>query len=74
MRLRPAKGNQSANPKGLPMGSRYRLSEKFLADLSQQWDEFGKAALLETARTDPAPIAGSWRRSCQSSPKRSKTR
>src|SRR4051794_36398427 len=45
---------QSGNPRGRPKGSRHRLSEKFLANLSDLWDEEGEAALRLCLVEDPA--------------------
>ena len=39
---------------GRPRGSRVKLSEAFLADLSAAWDQHGQAALITCATTEPA--------------------
>ncbi len=39
---------------GRPKGSRNKLSEDFLRDMSEVWDAHGKAALLDVAQNDPA--------------------
>jgi hypothetical protein len=48
------KPGQIADPRGRPKGSRHRLSEKFLADLVEHWDENGPTALARALADDPA--------------------
>ncbi len=43
--LVPWEPGQSGNPKGRPTGSRNKLSETFLADMYETWQEKGKEAL-----------------------------
>ena len=54
--LRPApawKPGQSGNPVGRPKGSRNRLTEDFLADVHEAWQERGKAAINAMAEDHP---------------------
>jgi hypothetical protein len=44
---------QKGNP-GRPKGSRNKLSEDFLRDICEIWDQHGKDALLTVAQNDPA--------------------
>jgi hypothetical protein len=44
-------GNKTAI--GRPRGSRAKLSENFLGDLCEAWEEHGPAALLKCATTEP---------------------
>ncbi len=46
------KPGQSGNPAGRPVGSRNRLSEKFIADLAEHWQANGEAALNATLEKD----------------------
>ncbi|MFN7610978.1 MAG: hypothetical protein ACK5QX_08600 [bacterium] len=39
---------------GRPKGSKNKLSEDFLRDMSEVWDAHGKAALLNVAQNEPA--------------------
>ena len=48
------KPGQSGNPAGRPRGSRNRLSEDFLADAYQQWQQHGSKALETMATSEPA--------------------
>lgn len=43
----------SGNPNGRPKGSRNRLSEQFLDDLVDAWDEHGTTALMTCATKEP---------------------
>ena len=51
------KKGQSGNPKGRPKGSRSKLSESFLTDVLEVWNEHGKAVLKEMAQDKPAEFA-----------------
>lgn len=42
---------------GRPKGSRNRLTEDFLRDLADVWEEHGKEALICTAKDEPAKFA-----------------
>lgn len=48
------KPGQSGNPAGRPRGSRSKLSEDFLSDTYQQWQEHGSEALETMAKSEPA--------------------
>jgi hypothetical protein len=41
---------------GRPLGSRNRLSEKFLNDLQSVWKKSGKSALERVAKQDPSTL------------------
>ena len=47
---------QSGNPKGRPMGSRNKLSETFVTDLAELWDEQGFAILQRVADEHPEKL------------------
>ena len=47
---------QSGNPKGRPMGSRNKLSETFVSDLAELWDEQGFAILQRVADEHPEKL------------------
>ena len=47
---------QSGNPKGRPMGSRNKLSETFITDLQELWDEQGFAILQRVADEHPEKL------------------
>ena len=51
---RPFKPGQSGNPRGRPKGSRHKLSERFFAELCEDWEENGRAALDRAREKDPA--------------------
>ena len=44
---------QSGNPKGRPVGSRNKLSEHFVTDLQELWDEQGPEILRRVAEESP---------------------
>jgi hypothetical protein len=44
---------QSGNPHGRPVGARGRFSERFVADLTTAWEQYGETALAETAELYP---------------------
>ena len=54
MRGRPWSKGQSGNPAGRPPGSRNKISEMFLQDLSADWEQHGAEAIAECRRTDVA--------------------
>jgi len=47
---------QSGNPKGRPVGSRNKLSEHFVSDLQELWDEQGSEILRRIAEESPDKI------------------
>lgn len=47
---------KSANPAGRPTGTRNKLSEKFIEDLLEFWQENGKAAILAVYADKPEVI------------------
>lgn len=47
---------QSGNPAGRPKGSRNKLSEDFITDLQQLWDEQGSAILQRVADENPEKL------------------
>jgi Family of unknown function (DUF5681) len=49
----PWKPGQSGNPAGRPRGSRGKLSEDFLADLHEAWQQHGPDALVRCAEQRP---------------------
>jgi hypothetical protein len=51
--LKHFKPGQSGNPRGLPRGSRHRLSECVLAELCETWETHGKDALNRLAAENP---------------------
>jgi hypothetical protein len=44
---------ESGNPHGRPVGARGRFSERFVADLTTAWEQYGETALAETAKLYP---------------------
>ena len=44
---------QSGNPAGRPKGSRQKLSEGFLSDLAEHWQEHGKDAISRACEKSP---------------------
>jgi hypothetical protein len=51
------KSGASGNPNGRPRGSRSKLSEDFLQDLHEAWQEHGKQALKTCATREPTQFA-----------------
>ena len=47
---------QSGNPLGRPKGSRNKLSEHFIADLQQLWDDQGSSILQRVADEHPEKL------------------
>lgn len=47
------KPGQSGNPAGRPLGARVKLSETFLKDLLEDWEQHGKTALAEARTKKP---------------------
>ena len=47
---------QSGNPKGRPVGSRNKLSEHFVTDLQELWDEQGSDILQRVADENPEKL------------------
>jgi hypothetical protein len=45
---------RSGNLAGRPVGARGRFSQRFIADLTDAWEEHGAAALARTARAKDA--------------------
>jgi len=55
---RPFKPGQSGNPRGRPKGSRHKLSERFLAELCEDWEANGMDALRRAREEDPVAYIG----------------
>jgi hypothetical protein len=49
---------QSGNLNGRPIGARGRFSQRFVADLSEAWEEHGATALARTAKEYPDRFVG----------------
>jgi len=47
---------QSGNPSGRPMGSRNKLSETFVTDLAELWEEQGSSILQRVADEHPEKL------------------
>ena len=47
---------KSGNPKGRPVGSRNKLSERFVTDLQELWDEQGPEILRRVAKDEPSKL------------------
>jgi hypothetical protein len=65
--LKPAQPGEVRNPAGRPKGSKHKLSEAFLRELTEAWEEHGKAALNKLAVEDPANFVAWWQASYQGS-------
>ena len=50
---RPWSVGQSGNPHGRPVGARGRFTERFVTDLTKDWEQYGETALAETAKLYP---------------------
>ena len=50
------KKGQSGNPAGRPRGSRNKLSERFISDLAELWEEQGSSILQKVAEDNPARL------------------
>ncbi len=48
------KPGQSGNPKGRPKGARSRLSEAFLQELAEHWEQNGRDVLDQVRNNDPS--------------------
>jgi len=48
------KKGQSGNPAGRPIGSRDKITEAFLRDLAEDWQEHGKQAIERVYDAEPA--------------------
>lgn len=44
---------QSGNPNGRPKGSRDTLTESFIKDLAEAWEEYGADAIQRVAKDQP---------------------
>lgn len=51
--LKPYKPGESGNPGGKPVGSRDRLTKRFLLDLAEDFELHGKKAIQECRETKP---------------------
>lgn len=51
--VEPWKPGQSGNPKGRPKGSRTKLGEHFIADLYEDWQANGVAAIQQVRQERP---------------------
>jgi hypothetical protein len=49
---------ESGNANGRPIGARGRFSQRFVADLSDAWEEHGATALARTAQEYPDRFVG----------------
>jgi hypothetical protein len=49
---------ESGNPHGRPVGARGRFSERFVADLTTAWEQYGEAVLARTATEFPDRFLG----------------
>jgi hypothetical protein len=49
---------ESGNPSGRPIGARGRFSQRFVADLTNAWEQHGATALARTAEEYPDRFVG----------------
>ena len=49
---------ESGNPAGRPIGAHGRFSQRFIADLTNAWEEHGAMALARTAKEYPDRFVG----------------
>lgn len=49
---------ETGNPAGRPIGARGRFSQRFVADLSDAWEQYGAEALARTAQEYPDRFVG----------------
>jgi hypothetical protein len=49
---------ESGNANGRPIGARGRFSQRFVADLSDAWEQYGAEALARTAQEYPDRFVG----------------
>ena len=57
VRGRPWKPGESGNPAGRPIGSRQKVSEAIIRDISEAWATHGVDVLNKLAISDPAKFA-----------------
>lgn len=55
--LRPWQPGQSGNPAGRPIGSRQKVSEAIIRDISDAWAVHGRTVLEKLAVSDPGRFA-----------------
>jgi hypothetical protein len=49
----PMQPGETRNPNGRPVGSRQRLTEKFIKDLAAHYDQYGAMAIARVAEDNP---------------------
>ena len=52
--LIPFRPGQSGNPGGKPLHARNRLSGRFLSELADDFDQYGRAAIVACREQNPA--------------------